>query len=54
LEISVFGIQVANVLSSSLRKRDIICSFGGEVFIIILPNTTKESAASIADDLQKL
>jgi diguanylate cyclase (GGDEF)-like protein len=47
-------IEVANVLSNTLRKRDIIARFGGEEFIIILPNTTKNEAALIADGLKKV
>lgn len=47
-------IEVANVLSNALRKHDIIARFGGEEFIIILPETSKKEAQLIAEDLKYL
>ncbi|WP_031215259.1 GGDEF domain-containing protein [Marinomonas profundimaris] len=47
-------IEVAKVLSSALRKHDIIARFGGEEFIIVLPSTTKKEAQLIAEDLNYL
>ena len=45
-------IEIANTLSQAIRKNDIIARFGGEEFIIILPNTAKHDAAVIADKLK--
>ena len=47
-------VEVAKTLSNALRKKDIIARFGGEEFIIILPNISKTQAALIADDLKNL
>lgn len=47
-------IEIASNLSQAIRKNDILARFGGEEFIIILPNTTKSEAASIAEKLRVL
>lgn len=39
--------ECANIVSNILRKEDIFCRFGGEEFVILLPN----SAAKVAFDL---
>jgi len=36
--------HVATVLSGSLRAQDILCRFGGEEMVIVMPNTTIEDA----------
>lgn len=46
-------IEVANRLKSSLRNIDIIGRYGGEEFLIICPNTTKEDGISTAERLRK-
>ncbi len=33
-------IEMANLLSSHIRKFDVVCRYGGEEFLIIFPNTT--------------
>ncbi len=40
---------VANILSKSFRKTDIICRYGGEEFLIILPASNLEGAAVTAE-----
>ncbi len=45
--------EVANILKNSLRKSDIICRWGGEEFIVILPNTSLEMAYEIGERLRK-
>ena len=46
-------IQVAEILSAQLREADIIARYGGEEFIILLPETTREQAAKVAEKLRK-
>lgn len=41
--------QFSNVLSKSVRSHDIVCRFGGEEFVIILPNTAMNVASEIAE-----
>ncbi len=47
-------IKVAKLLESSLRISDIIARFGGEEFIALLPNTSKQQAKLVAERLRKL
>lgn len=44
--------SLANLLSTSLRKTDIVGRYGGEEFAIILPNTHNETALTICDNLR--
>jgi len=41
--------QVAKILKSSVRSIDMVCRYGGEEFIIILPQTDKTAAKIIAE-----
>lgn len=43
---------VANVCRSGLRKTDIACRFGGDEFVIALPNTGRHEAMQFARRLQ--
>lgn len=45
--------QLAQVLSQHTRPGDLVARFGGEEFVVILPNTPLEMAAYIADRLRK-
>lgn len=44
-------IQLAAVIKSTIRKTDIACRYGGEEFVVILPETTKEGAIIVAEKL---
>lgn len=44
---------MARGLESCLRKADVIARYGGEEFLILLPETTKEQAAKVAEKLRK-
>ena len=46
--------QVADVLKSSLRSVDVVGRYGGEEFLIVLPETDVDAAASIAEKLRRL
>lgn len=53
-----FGDKVLICLSNNLiknqRKSDIICRYGGEEFVILLPNTTIENTLIIAQNIRKI
>ncbi len=44
--------QVAEVCQARLRKTDLFARYGGEEFIVLLPETTKEAASSLAETLR--
>jgi len=46
-------IEFANILKSTQRKSDITCRFGGEEFVILLPETDIELATEVAQNLRK-
>ncbi len=46
-------VMVANVLKGALRKLDVPCRYGGEEFVIILPDTSLSSAAALAGRLRE-
>lgn len=46
-------IQLGKYLKQGLRDSDFSCRYGGEEFVIILPDTTKESAFQLVDRLRK-
>ena len=47
-------IGVANILSEYTRKSDIVCRFGGEEYITLLPNTELESSMHLAQTIREL
>ncbi|MDO6718912.1 GGDEF domain-containing protein [Psychrosphaera sp. 1_MG-2023] len=42
----------ANIFGQKIRKSDLLCRYGGEEFLICLPNTNKEQAIVIAEKLR--
>jgi len=44
-------MQLASIIKASIRKTDIACRYGGEEFVVILPETTKEGAMTVAEKL---
>jgi len=46
-------LVVANTCRSELRKTDIVCRFGGDEFVVCLPNTGPGRALQFAERLQK-
>ncbi len=45
--------SVARALQEALRKYDLAGRYGGDEFLIILPNTSKEQAAAVAERLRQ-
>ena len=46
-------IQIAHSLLKTLRNIDIICRWGGEEFLILLPTANLDNTISLADNLRK-
>ncbi|MFB6355343.1 MAG: diguanylate cyclase [bacterium] len=44
---------VANILEERCRESDKVARFGGEEFIVLLPNTKKDKATTLAGDLRR-
>ncbi len=45
-------INLAEMLRDSTRQSDIVCRYGGEEFLILLPETNKEGAYKIAEKIR--
>ncbi len=46
-------IELASIIQNSIRKTDIACRYGGEEFVVILPETGKPDAKIVAEKLVK-
>lgn len=46
-------MDLANILKESSRDNDYVCRYGGEEFSIILPQTSKEQAFTIAERIRE-
>jgi len=47
-------ISLANKMMQHQRKSDIVCRYGGEEFVILLPNTAIQEAKKLAEKLRKI
>lgn len=47
-------IEVANLTRSILRSSDIICRYGGEEFVALLPETNRAAAEVVAERLRQM
>ena len=45
-------VELGALLQGSLRKEDIACRYGGEEFVLVLPDATMENAARRAEQLR--
>ena len=45
--------KISNIFKKSLRKSDFICRYGGEEFVILLPETNKRNALLIAEEIRQ-
>ena len=46
-------VFVADVLRESQRESDVICRYGGEEFVVMLPKTSLENAVFVAEKIRK-
>jgi diguanylate cyclase (GGDEF)-like protein len=46
-------IALSKLLTSCLRKSDIVARYGGEEFVLLLPETSKENAFAVAETIRK-
>jgi len=46
-------VYLAKIMKKQQRESDIICRYGGEEFVILLPNTDLKNAKLIAENLRK-
>ena len=47
-------IEVAHILQQNLRKVDVISRYGGDEFVIILPQTARDACLLVAERLRKV
>lgn len=47
-------IHIARLIKVAIRKLDFPCRFGGEEFVILLPNTDLRQAANVAERLREM
>jgi len=47
-------MHVSQIITQTVRKLDFACRFGGEEFVIILPNTDLRQAVSVAERLREM
>jgi diguanylate cyclase (GGDEF)-like protein len=47
-------VHIANLIKVAVRKLDFPCRFGGEEFIILLPNTDLSQAINVAERLREM
>jgi diguanylate cyclase (GGDEF)-like protein len=45
--------SLARLLRQRLRKSDSLCRYGGEEFLLILPDATAETAAELVDGIRR-
>jgi len=45
-------VQFATLLKQNVRQMDFVARYGGEEFVVLLPETTRQQAANIADKLR--
>jgi predicted signal transduction protein with EAL and GGDEF domain len=45
-------INVASILVNNVRKNDMVCRYGGEEFLILLPETSIEQATTLSDKIR--
>jgi diguanylate cyclase (GGDEF)-like protein/PAS domain S-box-containing protein len=48
-----FLVEVASVMKNNARSSDIVCRYGGEEFLLVLPGTPLEAAAKRAEELRQ-
>ncbi|HEY0635898.1 MAG TPA: sensor domain-containing diguanylate cyclase [Gammaproteobacteria bacterium] len=44
--------EIARIIAAQLRHSDVLCRYGGEEFVILLPDTAREAAREIAERIR--
>ena len=44
--------EISNLVKTNIRKDDIFCRYGGEEFVILLPNTDARTAYELAERIR--
>lgn len=47
-------VELAQLLSSNLREMDVVARWGGEEFMVLVPETTRDQAGQLAEKLRRL
>lgn len=47
-------VHIADIIKDAVRKLDFACRFGGEEFVILLPNTDLRQAVNVAERLREM
>lgn len=45
-------MEVGSVIANSLRASDFVCRYGGEEFVVLLPETTEDQALSVGEKIR--
>ncbi len=48
-----FLVEIANLMKNHARSSDIVCRYGGEEFLLVLPSTTLDAAEKRAEELRQ-
>ncbi|MEE4330006.1 MAG: tetratricopeptide repeat-containing diguanylate cyclase [Wenzhouxiangella sp.] len=46
-------VSIARLMASSIKGRDVVCRWGGEEFLVLLPNTDLAGASAVAENLRR-
>ena len=44
--------QISSMLRAAVRETDVVCRYGGDEFVVILPRTDREQAVTVARRLE--
>ncbi|MCV5283854.1 GGDEF domain-containing protein, partial [Escherichia coli] len=45
-------VSLAHIINSCCRSEDVVCRFGGEEFVVFLPNTSVVTAKCVAERIR--
>ncbi|MEW5758142.1 MAG: sensor domain-containing diguanylate cyclase [Candidatus Omnitrophota bacterium] len=47
-------VKIATIIKETFRREDFVCRYGGEEFVIIMPDTHKSKAYEFAENIRKI